>query len=77
MASARREADWDVTSALMALIANVKRRPDRPAFRAEQFHPMRRPPRRSIAEHIRELGPKDPIAYQPVSTLVTPAAQQN
>jgi len=43
MAEARLETEWDRTSALLALIANVNRDPRRQrARRPEEFHPYRR-----------------------------------
>jgi len=51
MAEARLEDEWNHTSAVLALLANVHRDPKkRRAFRPEDFHPYRR--RASVGTRI-------------------------
>jgi len=47
MAEARVDAEWNHTSAILAMLANVNRDPKHSSYHPEDFHPLRRRRNRS------------------------------
>lgn len=55
MAEARVDAEWNHTSAVLAMLANINRDPKKHGFyRPEDFHPLKRPPKAAGIRITRE-----------------------